>query len=360
MKRLWAPLLLLLVLFVPFVASAQSNLPLFDPEWQLVPEASEIDSDCPVGAPLGFGGVLQLIQNVMNAAISFGVLISVLVIAGAGILWILTPTNPENHSQAKKILTNAVIGLLIILSAWLIVDFVMKLLYSGTNGQQGKFGPWNQILTGGDICIVANENLKPLFEGDINSSSGIVTGGGWGGSGSGSGGSCTVPTRQSNACSVTSLQGTCFGPRASDASRVCMLESANGRTDVESGSDLLNSGRGPSYSIGLWQINLTTTPLKLDDGTTLNCPAAFRGLRQASNSVCGGGSGNKTGPARLAWCTVGIKDQALYDRCVAAAKRPSVNTRAACELYNTRLRNGNIRGLQPWLNSANKCNVPFT
>lgn len=357
MKRLWAPLLLLIVLFVPLIVSAQSNLPLFDPNWQLVPDAHEIDpANCPEGYPLGFGGVLQLIQNVMNAAISFGVIISVLVIAGAGILWILTPTNPENHSQAKKILMNAVFGLLIILSAWLIVDFVMKLLYSGTNGQQGKFGPWNEILTGGDICIVAMDT-QPLFSGNIFAVPGTGTGAA-SGSGSGAGGTCTIPTRQSNPCSVTSLQGTCFAERASDASRVCMLESANGVRDIESGSDLLNAGRGPSYSIGLWQINLTTTPLRLDDGTTLNCPAAFKGMRTESNSVCGGGSGNKIGAARLAWCTVTIKDQPLYERCVAAAKRSSVNTRAACSLYNMQV-NGTKRGLQPWLNSANKCNVPL-
>lgn len=172
MNRLWVPLLLFVVLLIPFAASAQSNLPLFDPEWQLVPEASELDSDCPVGAPLGFGGTLQLVQNVMNAAISFGVVISVLVIAFAGILWILTPTNPENHSQAKKVLTNAVIGLLIILCAWLVVDFVMKLLYSPN---ANNFGPWNEILSGGDICITAASST-PLLSGGITAVPGTVSG----------------------------------------------------------------------------------------------------------------------------------------------------------------------------------------
>lgn len=143
-------------------AQAQTGIPLFDPEWQLVPEAHELDPSCPEGYPLGFGGFLQLIQNAMNAAISFGIVIFVLIIAFAGILWILTPTNPENHSQAKKVLTNAVIGLLIVLSAWLIVDFVMKTLYGG------QFGPWNSILLAGEgaACIEAREN-PALFSGAI-------------------------------------------------------------------------------------------------------------------------------------------------------------------------------------------------
>lgn len=192
MTRLCARLLLLLLFCMPLVASAQSNIPLFDSQWQIVPDAHEIDPNCPVGAPLGFGGTLQLIQNLMNATVSLGVIIAVMIIVFAGILWLLTPTNPENHSQAKKVLTNAVIGLLIILSSWLIVDFVMKIIY---NGDTTELGPWNEILMGGDICVVA-ASTTPLFSGSITS----VPGEGIGGTGgiivprAGGSGACS-PTR---------------------------------------------------------------------------------------------------------------------------------------------------------------------
>ena len=349
MNRLWVPLLLFVVLMVPFAASAQSNLPLFDPEWQLVPEASELDSDCPVGAPLGFGGVLQLIQNVMNASISFGVVIAVLVIAFAGILWILTPTNPENHSQAKKVLTNAVIGLLIILSAWLIVDFVMKLLYSGTSGQQGVFGPWNEILSGGDICVVAGD-VKPLFGGALITIPGQVSTPGTGG-----GGSCTVPANQGNPCSVTRLQSTCFASRASDASKVCMVESSGGQAAVCSGSDKLNGGSGPSYSCGLWQINLTVHKVG-----GLNCPAAFTNAAGTASSCACGGS-NLVGSSNIGACTCKLKpdaaSQRLYSQCVQAARDPVKNTAVACSLYSQSGANG---GFQPWRHTATQvCNVPL-
>lgn len=351
MKRLWAPLFLLVVLFVPFVVSAQSNLPLFDPEWQLVPEASELDSDCPVGAPLGFGGVLQLIQNGMNAAISFGVIISVIVIAGAGILWILTPMNPENHSQAKKILTNAVVGLLIILSAWLVVDFVMKLLYSGTGGQQGKFGPWNELLTGGDICVVATD-VKPLFDGSLTSVPGQIETNP--GSGTGGGGSCTVPSNQGNPCSVSRLQQTCFASRATDASKVCMVESSGGQAAVCSGSDKLNGGSGPTYSCGLWQINLTVHKV-----AGLNCPAAFTNVAGTASSCTCGGS-NLVGPSKIGACYCKLKpdaaSQRLYTQCVLAARDPVKNTAVACNLYTQSGANG---GFQPWNHTATKvCHVP--
>lgn len=331
MYRLWAPFLLALLFLVPVAVEAQSGIPLFDPEWQLVPEAHKLDPSCPEGYPLGFGGFLQLIQNGMNAAISFGIVIFVLIIAFAGILWILTPTNPENHSQAKKVLTNAVIGLLIILSAWLIVDFVMKILYDSSNA---KFGPWERILTGGAICIKANENLNPLFEGSITA---IVPrqleGGGRAG-----GGQCTVPTVGTHPCSLASLSGTRFAELGEHAARVCNKES--GGRSVPSGSDKLNSGRGPSYSWGLWQINLTTTDTEAA-GWGMDCRDAFSG-------PCSGAAIRNQG--RVGWCSQRVTNQALFDRCTAAALNPANNTRAASMLYT--------RNLSAWACSAQRCGVP--
>lgn len=337
MNRLLAPLLLLVLLVTPLLASAQSNLPLFDPDWQLVPDAHEIDSSCLSGAPLGFGGVLQLIQNGMNAAVSFGIVICVIIIAFAGMLWILTPTNPENHSQAKKVLTNAVIGFLIILSAWLVVDFVMKLLYNGDNT---NFGPWNEILTGGDVCIIAQNEPPPIFDGNITAIPGRSTGS------SAGGGVCPAPpANQNNHCSISTLQRGCFGNRATEASRICMLESGGGvNPAIKSGSDRLNGGSGPAYSVGLWQVNLTVHRV---DG--LNCPAAF-------TTPCGP-RGTLVGPSKPGACYSSIKPgmQGLYSRCVLAAQNAEKNTAVACRLYSARDANG---GFQPWIYSANICNIP--
>lgn len=312
MKRLWAPFLIALLLFLPALANAQSNLPLFDPEWQLVPEAHELDADCPVGAPLGFGGFLQLIQNGMNAAISFGVIIFVLIIAFAGMLWILTPTNPENHSQAKKVLTNAVIGLLIILSAWLIVDFVMKILYSGST----SFGPWNEILMeGGDYCIVAASST-PLFTGTVvgtvfPGNTGVVSGGG----------SCTAPTV--GPCTVAALQNTCFGTKgiAAQAAQICAAES-RGNPQNLSRSDRLYSGE--AYSVGLFQINLTNSFTQRVNGKS--CSEAFTG-------PCQNSGGHRNVDSR-GGCSVRIRDRALYNACVTAAQSATTNIAVACSLHD--------------------------
>jgi hypothetical protein len=139
--------LLFAVFLLPLVADAQ-----FGP---IVPEVCR---QC----PCGFGGVLAIIQNLVNFIIGIAIIFATIIIVWGGILYVLSPANPENRNTANKMLINAVVGILITLSAWLIVDFVMKTLYGG------QFGPWNTILLNGSgpSCVEARENT-PLFSGDI-------------------------------------------------------------------------------------------------------------------------------------------------------------------------------------------------
>jgi len=74
------------------------------------------------------------------------------------------PTNPSNRGKAKTMLLNVVIGLFIALSAWLLVDFVMRALYNET----GEFGPWNTILAENSArtCIVEQTPPAAIGAGD--------------------------------------------------------------------------------------------------------------------------------------------------------------------------------------------------
>lgn len=153
---------LLLALLLP-----QETLAQFGP---IVPDICK-------ACPCGFGGVLAIVQNVMNFLIAIGIIIATLIIVWGGILYVLSPANPENRSTANKMLINAVVGLLITLSAWLVVDFVMKTLYGG------QFGPWNSILITGEgaACIEPTNPPNSLFEGDIFAIPGEADHGGEGG-----------------------------------------------------------------------------------------------------------------------------------------------------------------------------------
>lgn len=155
------------------------------------------------GAPIttapSYGCVLATTQNVINLAITLGVVAAVLAIVFAGFTWMTSGGNPEKRAQGRSMIINVVIGLAIVLSAWLIVDFVMKKLYNPAHTDQGvTFGPWNSILAGeqGDMCIVATRPnpiggllggiSTGILGGDASSGQVIDTGT----SGSG-GGSCT-------------------------------------------------------------------------------------------------------------------------------------------------------------------------
>lgn len=115
--------------------------------------------------PCGYAGVLEIIRHLTNFAVSFGVIVVTIMLAWGGFMYIVSVANPENRRQANSLISGAVIGLLLVLGSWLIIDFIMRAAYSGPDGTEGKFGPWNSILAeSADFCIVAKQT-KPLFSG---------------------------------------------------------------------------------------------------------------------------------------------------------------------------------------------------
>lgn len=296
---------------------------------------------CPGSAP-DWGCVLQTVQNVFNVSISIGVIICILWIAYTGFMLMTSGSNVSRRQLAKQQALKVVTGLVILLSAWIIVDFVMKTVYNPNTSFEGSyFGPWNQIWApkedGSDRCIVKRDPT-PITSGTL----GIITGapsGSGGGGGGGGGGSCTVMS--SGACSTAVLANSCFANRATEAAKICNLESRGGDPAAKSGSDRLNGGSGPSYSVGLWQINLT-----VHEVNGLKCPQAF-------TMKCGPGNDSLIGSSKPGACRAEIKPgmERLYQQCVAAAQNPAHNTAVACRLYNE-------SGFQPWSYSANKCGVP--
>lgn len=179
---------------VPIVAFAAPNLPLLNPDYTIVPDATKLDSSCPADAPLSSRAVLQLVQNLINLGISLGIVFVTLFLIWAGFSFIMSATNAEARGHAKKMLTNAVIGILIVLSAWLIVDFIIKTVAGG----ETTFGPWNSILQFGDEACIKSQPIKPIAGlpglGGAIINDGVIggpaTGGGGGAPSGGTGGNC--------------------------------------------------------------------------------------------------------------------------------------------------------------------------
>ena len=188
-------LLFFLLSFAPApVHAATSNFlgPIIPPECNCEGAAGSVSSAPALGCALG------VTQNVINFFISFACAVAALAFAYAGFLWILNPTNPEMRAQGRTMLINIAIGLAIVLSAWLIIDFVMKKIYNenATVGAGGaKLGPWNSILnsTGTPQCIAVTtpqpiQGLPTLVAGITNGATGAST------QGSGATSGTTSPT----------------------------------------------------------------------------------------------------------------------------------------------------------------------
>lgn len=165
------PLFILAVFFiVPHIAHA--TIPFFGP---ILPEGPE--GTCPAS----FGLLIDVINNIIQLAITLLIVfLAPIMIAWAGFLYVMSPTNPGNRSQANKLLLNTVIGIVVAMCAWLIVDAVMAVFYS-----PAAFGAaWSDLVTGKGVA-------KCL---DVPTAFKQATGGGAGGGGGTGGGGASDPT----------------------------------------------------------------------------------------------------------------------------------------------------------------------
>ncbi|MBI5456918.1 hypothetical protein HY969_04240 [Candidatus Kaiserbacteria bacterium] len=80
----------------------------------------------------------ELAQNILNAGIVISVFLSAMLFAYAGWLY-LTNEAIGQQQKAKDTFKNVVLGLVIILAAWVIVDTLMKMTLGG------NYLPWNNV-----------------------------------------------------------------------------------------------------------------------------------------------------------------------------------------------------------------------
>ena len=81
---------------------------------------------------------IQIASRIINIFMMFLGILAVSLTIFAGFKWMTSAGNEENVAAAKKILKNAVIGLVIILSSWGIVAFILGRLISDTANQGGN------------------------------------------------------------------------------------------------------------------------------------------------------------------------------------------------------------------------------
>lgn len=149
--HLFALLLVVGSFALPLVAQA-GGIPFFGP---IIPQ----DGNQAVCAA-SWGMLIIVFNNVISFLITLAIVfVAPLMIAWAGFLFVVNPVNASGKEQAKKILTNTVVGIVIALAGWLIVDALMAVLYNPS----AAGGTWYSLVTSGGIapCIPLRGSLAP-------------------------------------------------------------------------------------------------------------------------------------------------------------------------------------------------------
>lgn len=214
--------------------------------------------------------MVQLIQNLIEFAIYFGVFLGVALFSYAGLKMVISAGNVAQVEEAKKIFSSVAIGFLIVLAGWLFVDTLMKFFFQGGQGEEGselfeateqKFGPWNEIRcvdqptfsregnAAGAVNVRPDGTLEPgaledSFAREQLQASGIATF---------SSGNCTDPNNRT----CTSLEGV----RGDTIAQTLTIKDACGDCTVRvtGGTETGHAGGAISHGSG-HKIDLDDTP----------------------------------------------------------------------------------------------------
>ena len=150
---LFALFLIAGALTLPLVA--QAGIPFFGP---IIPAAYNV---C---AP-SWGQLIEVINNIIQLLITLAIVfVAPLMIAYAGFLFVTNPVNASGISKAREVLTNTVVGIVIALAGWLIVDAIMAVLYNANASDRSGsvLGTWSNLITSGGItpCIRIAGSLR--------------------------------------------------------------------------------------------------------------------------------------------------------------------------------------------------------
>ena len=295
--------------------------------------------------PCDFCDLVSTARNILDFLITIAVIIAVIIIVFAGLRLTTSAGNVAAKDAAKGYMTNAIIGLILVLISWLIIDTIMKVLVDQEVGAGGQdFGVWHRIEcrdqpTPQEVSMqVEIANFGDLSDIDISDRS--VGGAGY------AGGECAVIDDSDNDCHSSNL--SCFGQHAQQASEICNMES--GGESVMSGTDKCSDGR--SFSGGPFQVNVIAHADKIPgcNSSSFRTGPGLGGSRQPQGG-CARYVTNSNGVRYCAVWDCTFTSQSGYDSCVEGALDSNLNTDIACDLFDE------TNGFDPWRISAQRCGI---
>ncbi len=296
-------------LFTLPLTTHASGIPFFGP---IIPSDVAGNNLCPAG----WGMLIIVINNIIELAITLVIVfIAPIMIAYSGFLFVVNPVNPGGREKAKGILLNTVVGTIVALAGWLIVDAVMAILYNP--GAAG--GTWSSIITSGGLppCLPQAGSLYQL-----NQSTGA-----------------NIQSISANGNTTLS-----FGTGVCDTNFIQQAAQAGGYSLTQGQADTFACIAKPESQCG------TDNVLNYDWGKGSSAAGAFQVLLSTNsdcynNSVCEQAAG-ATGPLN---CASGFSNgnpisanNAIVSLCVKAAANQNCSTVAAACLFNQ------VHSFSPW------------
>jgi len=126
---------------------------------------AQVDLGMEYGEQIGLAGTDPriIIARIIQVALGFLGIIAVVLIMYAGWMWMTSEGNEEKITKAKNILKNAIIGLIIILSAFSIASFILNKLSESTGIRPGPGGPGPGGGTGGGIGVLGSCTVESIY-----------------------------------------------------------------------------------------------------------------------------------------------------------------------------------------------------
>ena len=126
---------------IPILAHAAGPLESLFPE----DESSSSLGACYKTGNYSLYHIIKLIYGIMQWVWGLSGSLALLMFVWGGVLWLISAGAEEKIKEGKTTLINAVIGIIIIFGSWMLINYVVGTLVSGSGTQQAKiFGdPWN-------------------------------------------------------------------------------------------------------------------------------------------------------------------------------------------------------------------------
>ncbi|MCX6702413.1 MAG: pilin [Candidatus Wolfebacteria bacterium] len=92
-----------------------------------------------------FCDLLKLLDNVIGFIFKIIFPLAAVMVVIGGFMIMFSAGNPGRAAKGKEVITAAIIGIVIALISWLVLDTIFKILVSQGDWTNAGLGPWNQL-----------------------------------------------------------------------------------------------------------------------------------------------------------------------------------------------------------------------